>query len=63
MAVEEIEKLVDAPLVFAPRKIKKTIFRTSDGTEFEKNTVANRYETEYLFREEFKKHFSEEKKN
>ncbi len=63
MAVEEIEKLVDAPLVFAPKKIKKTIFRTSDGTEFEKNTVATRYETEYLFREEFKKHFSEEKNN
>ena len=63
MAIEEIKKLVNVPFNFTSRKIKKTIYVTSDGTEFEKYTPAINYETKYLFIKEFKEYFSEEKNN
>ncbi len=63
MAVEEIEKLVDAPFVFAPKKIKETVFRTSDRTEFRTERKAKIYDAQYLLMKEFKEYFSEEKNN
>ena len=63
MAIEEIKKLVDASFNFVPRKIKKTIYVVSDGTEFKNYTVASDYDTKYFLMKEFKEYFSEEKNN
>ena len=63
MAVEKIEKLVNAQFVFTPRKVTKTIFFTSDKTEFDGLTSARKYDKEYLLMNEFQKVFSEEKSN
>ncbi len=63
MAIEEIKKLVDVSFNFALRKEKKTVYITSDGTEFEKYGVASDYEIKYIFMKEFKEYFSEEKNN
>jgi hypothetical protein len=63
MTVEKVEKLVDAQFVLNPRKVTKTIFVTSDGTEFDAITIARKYDKKDSLIKEFKKQFSEEKGN
>ena len=60
MAVEEIEKLVDA-LSLSSIKKKEYFYRTTDGKEFISKGKADKYERDYLLLQKFKENFSEGK--
>ncbi len=62
MAVEKIEKLVDA-FSLSPKKVKEYVYKATDGKEFILQKDAIKYDKKYVLMDEFKKHFSEEKSN
>jgi len=62
MAVEKIEKIVDA-FSLSPKKVKEYVYRTTDGKEFVLQKDAVKYDKRYVLLQNFQQHFSEEKSN